>query len=171
MTRTCVVCGKWFTQAKLFPMEEFRPQVCEQSACLLEFIKEAASTAPDASTLHISDPAVTEFTEHSNVVSLRSMLSQMRSEYERHFARWLERSGLRWRCEWSYETLSFYLPHKTYRTYIPDFLIFGKVFIEVKGMWTFAGKGKVKLFRKAFPHHPIFVIDAPVITRLRKEIS
>lgn len=164
MNRSCLVCGKWFQQPKVLPMEEYRPQVCGETSCFLKFLNNEARKAAQCPSVN---ELIRPYTEHSGVQTFGAILTYMRSNYERYFATALERGGFRYRVEWWYEPYAVTLPHKTYRTYVPDFLFRNSVFIEVKGRWNEGDKTKVRLFRKTFPY-PIVVIDAPIIANLRR---
>jgi hypothetical protein len=52
--------------------------------------------------------------------------------------------------------------------YVPDYLLSGRVFIEVKGLWTSEGKRKFLDFRDEFDNFPIYVVDRSFLDMLRR---
>jgi hypothetical protein len=75
----------------------------------------------------------------SDIVRIDKSIPEFRSDYERHFATWLDRHAFKW----AYEPLLFN------NNYVPDFMINYRniiVFLEVKGLWQPRAYAKIKRF-------------------------
>jgi hypothetical protein len=75
-----------------------------------------------------------------------------RSDYELHFAWWLNANDI----TWFFECVTFQFKGKSYT---PDFYLpaYG-VFIETKGRWGLGQKSKMVAFREAYPTVPLLVV-------------
>lgn len=87
------------------------------------------------------------------------MRPDYKSDYERHFVRFLEKK----RIHYEYERYGFFVGQK--KTYTPDFFLkkYG-VFLETKGDWGLGQKTKMKMFKREYPEVPILVVSWVVHT-------
>ena len=87
-------------------------------------------------------------------VAPNGRLCRFQSTWEKAFAQHLDERGL----DWAHESHSWLLSDGT--AYTPDFWIPDwQVFVEVKGLMTEEAHRKIDLFRAAYPHLKLLVLD------------
>lgn len=84
----------------------------------------------------------------------------MRSRWEVAFAEYLNFIGK----QWAYEPTTFNLPDGS--AYTPDFLIENEEYVEIKGWMHEVHKNKINLFRRAYPHIRLFVMQRSELLKL-----
>jgi len=87
-------------------------------------------------------------------ITAAGMVVRFRSNWEVVFARYLDEQGLKW----AYESHTWLLPDGS--VYTPDFWVPSlDVYFEVKGLLTEDGATKIALFRSAYPHIDLQLVD------------
>jgi len=129
------------------------------SFCSGECFKKLLETYKDNLCL----PPVSQILIDTPMIQVHTMQVQtLRSSYERIFAEWADKNNIKYK----YEPYVVFL--KKGMSYIPDFVIDDRIFIEIKGRWLGTSKTKFRTFRKKV-NYPIILLDRYAISRLKKE--
>lgn len=87
----------------------------------------------------------------------------VRSRWEANFARILAHLAV----PFLYESRTFFLSDG--RTYTPDFLVDGTLWVELKGFMSNSSRSKIEQFTRDFPDEPLWIVDAEVYKFLKQQ--
>jgi hypothetical protein len=149
MISSCRVCASQYESKYRGWYDQFIAPVCS-STCFLRLCREGY---PEIRDLEVRYQGITAF---------RRSDRSLRSGYETTFLEYLHKVH----CEFRYEPYSFTFSNRS--RYVPDFYLYSRVFVEVKGLWTVEGKKKFRLFKDEFPDVPNFVADKQFIDLMRR---